>query len=52
MHRLQCEVFSDNIGVIELHKKFGFQEVGIFKEYAIKNNHYISSIWLQKSLTH
>jgi phosphinothricin acetyltransferase len=39
-----------NDASIALHKKFGFAEVGIFREYAIKNRERISSIWMQKRL--
>jgi phosphinothricin acetyltransferase len=31
-----------------LHRKFGFTEVGTFREYAIKNGQYISSVWMQR----
>jgi phosphinothricin acetyltransferase len=37
-----------NEASVALHKKFGFQEVGIFKNYAEKNGKLISSLWLQK----
>lgn len=33
-----------------LHRKCGFEQVGIFKEYAIKNDIFISSAWMQKIL--
>lgn len=35
---------------IALHKRFGFREVGIFNEYAKKDGHYISSVWLEKQI--
>jgi phosphinothricin acetyltransferase len=37
-----------NEASIALHKKFGFEEVGVFKNYAEKNGTPISSLWLQK----
>lgn len=48
LHTALAGIALPNEGSIALHKKFGFQEVGIFKEYAIKKGQYISSIWLQK----
>ena len=33
---------------VALHRKFGFTEVGTFREYAIKNGLYISSVWMQR----
>jgi len=34
-----------------LHRRFGFREVGVFHEYAIKNGQYLSSLWLEKLFT-
>lgn len=50
LHTLVSGIALPNEASINLHKKFGFSEVGVFKEYAIKNNQYISSLWLQKRL--
>ena len=33
-----------------LHRKFGFTEVGVFENYAVKNGTYISSVWMQLQL--
>jgi phosphinothricin acetyltransferase len=33
-----------------LHRKFGFTDVGVFDEYAIKHESYISSLWMQRRL--
>ncbi|MBO0818441.1 MAG: hypothetical protein J2P30_25180 [Actinobacteria bacterium] len=33
---------------VALHQKFGFTEAGTFREYAVKNGQYISSIWMQR----
>ena len=48
-HTALAGIALPNEASIVLHKKFGFTEVGIFKEYGYKNNQYISSIWLQKN---
>ena len=33
---------------VPLRRKFGFTEVGTFREYAIKDGQYISSVWMQR----
>ncbi len=51
---LHCAVVGvalPNEASVNLHKKFGFTEVGIFNEYALKRGQYISSVWLQRQLT-
>lgn len=50
LHTALAGIALPNEASIALHKKFGFQEIGIFKEYAQKNGRYISSMWLQKML--
>ena len=38
LHKLSCEVLDFNMAVINLHKKFGFEIEGVFKEnHMIKN---------------
>lgn len=37
-----------NDASVALHRKFGFTEVGTFREYAVKNGRYISSLWMQR----
>ena len=32
LHKLNCEVLSSNMAVVNLHKKVGFKEEGIFRE--------------------
>lgn len=51
LHLAVAGIALPNDASVALHKKFGFDEVGIFKEYAIKNGKYISSIWMQKRLS-
>lgn len=51
LHLVVAGIALPNDASIALHKKFGFEEVGVFKEYAVKNGKYISSIWMQKRLS-
>lgn len=54
--KLCCEVFVFNSKVIKLHKKFGFDEEGFFKQHVYKNGKYEDVVflslfrekWLQK----
>ena len=39
-NKLMCEVFTFNEKVIQMHKKFGFKQEGIYKEHIIKDGHY------------
>mgnify|MGYP001156668550 FL=1 len=50
VHRVLSGVALPNEASIALHKRFGFREVGVFNEYAKKNDQYISSMWLEKAL--
>ena len=33
LHKLNCEVIAVNIGVLNLHKKFGFSSEGLFRDF-------------------
>ena len=50
LHLAVVGIALPNDASIALHKKFSFEEIGVFKEYAVKNGQYISSIWMQKRL--
>jgi phosphinothricin acetyltransferase len=51
VHVAVAGIAIPNDASVALHRKFGFREVGVFQEYAIKNGQYLSSLWLQKLLT-
>jgi phosphinothricin acetyltransferase len=48
LHLAVVGIALPNEPSIALHRKFGFEDVGVFKEYAVKHGKYISSIWMQK----
>lgn len=50
LHSLVVGIALPNEASIALHRKFGFAEVGVFKEYAMKNGQFISSMWMQRIL--
>ncbi len=51
LHLAVAGIALPNEASIALHKKFGFKEIGVFDEYAIKNGEFLSSIWMQKRLS-
>ncbi len=48
VHRALTGIALPNEASVNLHKRFGFREIGVFNEYAKKHGNYISSIWLEK----
>jgi phosphinothricin acetyltransferase len=50
LHRAVAGIALPNPASVALHKRFGFREVGVFSEYAVKNGRRISSVWLEKAL--
>lgn len=50
VHVALAGIALPNDASIALHRKFGFADVGIFSEYATKDGHYISSMWMQRLL--
>lgn len=48
VHVAVAGIALPNEASVSLHRKFGFTDVGVFHEYAVKNGRYISSLWLQR----
>jgi phosphinothricin acetyltransferase len=56
LHELEAEpvhvalaaIVLPNEPSVALHRRFGFREVGVFHEYAIKNGQYLSSVWMER----
>lgn len=48
VHTVLAGIALPNDASVALHRKFGFTEVGIFREYAVKNGQYLSSVWMQR----
>ncbi|MFD0967371.1 GNAT family N-acetyltransferase [Plantactinospora endophytica] len=48
VHVVLAGIAMPNDASVALHRKFGFTEVGMFREYAVKNSQYISSLWMQR----
>jgi len=50
VHLAVAGIALPNDASVALHRKFGFSDVGIFDEYAMKHGAYISSLWMQRRL--
>jgi phosphinothricin acetyltransferase len=48
VHVILAGIALPNDASIALHRKFGFTEVGTFRDYALKNGQYVSSTWMQR----
>ncbi|MEU1800268.1 N-acetyltransferase family protein [Streptomyces sp. NPDC019937] len=48
VHVVLAGIAMPNDASVALHRKFDFTEVGVFREYAVKNGQYISSLWMQR----
>ncbi|MEV0262239.1 N-acetyltransferase family protein [Streptomyces sp. NPDC050617] len=48
VHVVLAGIALPNDASAALHRKFGFEEVGTFREYAVKDGRYISSMWMQR----
>ncbi|NEE02412.1 GNAT family N-acetyltransferase [Phytoactinopolyspora halotolerans] len=48
VHVMLAGIALPNDASVALHRKFGFSDVGVFREYAVKNGQYISSLWMQR----
>jgi len=48
VHVALAGIALPNEASVALHRKFDFTEVGVFRDYAVKNDQYISSLWMQR----
>jgi phosphinothricin acetyltransferase len=48
VHVILAGIAIPNDASVALHRKFGFTEVGTFREYAVKNGRHVSSLWMQR----
>lgn len=48
VHVAVAGIAIPNDASVALHRKFGFTDVGIFREYAVKHGQYLSSLWMQR----
>lgn len=47
IHRVVVGIAIPNDASIRLHRRLGFEEIGVFDEYAEKWGERVSSIWMQ-----
>lgn len=51
LHLAVVGIALPNDPSVKLHRKLGFEEVGVFKEYAYFKGNFVSSLWMQKLLS-
>ncbi|MEM9748974.1 MAG: N-acetyltransferase family protein [Actinomycetota bacterium] len=51
VHCVVVGIALPNEASVALHRRFGFVDVGVFREYARKNGAWIDSLWMQKILS-
>jgi phosphinothricin acetyltransferase len=51
VHVALAGIAMPNDASVALHRRFGFTDVGTFREYAVKNGQYLSSLWMQRLST-
>jgi phosphinothricin acetyltransferase len=50
VHRVVAGIALPNDASVRLHRSFGFDEIGVFEQYAKKWGRYVSSVWMQRAL--
>jgi UDP-4-amino-4,6-dideoxy-N-acetyl-beta-L-altrosamine N-acetyltransferase len=45
-NKLCCEVLSSNPAVVDMHKNFGFQQEGLYRQHRIKNGQFVDVVAL------
>lgn len=50
LHRIVVGIALPNDASVALHRKFGFEEIGVFDQYAFYKGAYRSSIWMQNKM--
>lgn len=48
IHRMLVGIALPNEASTGFHRRFGFEEVGTFDEYATKGGEWVSSMWMQR----
>jgi phosphinothricin acetyltransferase len=48
VHRLVAAIALPNDASVALHRRFGFEAIGVFDEYARKGDRWLSSLWMQR----
>lgn len=51
VHVALAGIAMPNDASVALHRRFGFTDVGTFREYAVKNGQYLSSLWMERLST-
>ncbi|MGE1094975.1 GNAT family N-acetyltransferase [Pseudomonas zeae] len=44
LHRVELTVYADNEAAIGLYRKFGFEEEGLFRDYAVRDGQWVDTL--------
>jgi putative acetyltransferase len=44
LHRLELTVYADNAAAIGLYRKYGFEDEGLFRDYAVRDGQWVDTL--------
>lgn len=44
LHRVELTVYADNAAAIGLYRKFGFEDEGLFRDYAVRDGQWVDTL--------